>query len=158
MSERGWESGHAGVNEITERIIGSAIAVHRALGPGLLESTYRAALCLELDARGVGYRSEVVVPIVYRGVQVGAYRLDLVVEGCVIVEVKSVDYLHAVFEAQLLAYLRVTGERVGLLINFNERYLRDGVRRLINDLSVKRDTEAQRCTDEGPSARPRRAE
>jgi GxxExxY protein len=145
-------------NEITEVVIGSAIAVHRELGPGLLESTYLSALCIELDQRGVDYRREVPVPVLYRGTKVGSYRIDLVVRDAVIVEVKSVDYLHAVFEAQVLAYLRVTGKRVGLLINFNERYVKNGIRRLINDLSTKRGAETQRCPGDGPSARPRRAE
>jgi GxxExxY protein len=107
------------IDDITGTVIGAAIAMHRALGPGLLERTYLSALCIELEETCVRCKREVVIPVSYRGRKVGVYRLDLVVEEEVIIEVKSVEYLHAVFEAQLLAYLRVTGMRVSLLINFN---------------------------------------
>jgi GxxExxY protein len=119
------------VNRLTEQIIGCAIEVHRHLGPGLLEGTYESALCLELADAGLRCERQVCVPVVYKGRIIGDYRLDLVVEGTVIVEIKSVERHDPVFEAQLLTYLRVTGKHVGLLINFNTRMLKDGVRRLV---------------------------
>jgi GxxExxY protein len=119
------------INLITDAIIGAAIAVHRVLGPGLLEPTYLAAMRIELEDRGLHYESQVYIPVLYKGRQVGDYRLDLVVEDAVVVEAKSVDHLHPVFEAQVLTYLHITGKRIGLLINFNSRYLKDGIRRFI---------------------------
>jgi len=107
--------------ELTEAVIGCAIEVHRQLGPGLLESTYEAALCVELELAGLKYRRQVCVPVVYKGRTVGEYRIDLLVEDRIIVEIKSVERHDPVFEAQLLTYLRVTGKKVGLLLNFNSR-------------------------------------
>ena len=115
---------------LTERIIGCAIEVHRHLGPGLLESTYEEALCLELQEQGLGYVRQVPVPIVYKGHLLGDYRLDLLVEDAVVVEIKSVERYDPVFQAQLLTYLRATEKKVGLLINFNSRLLHDGVKRV----------------------------
>jgi GxxExxY protein len=114
---------------LTERIIGCAIALHRELGPGLLESTYEEALCIELEEAGLSYRRQMMVPVVYKGRHIGEYRLDLLVEDAVVVEVKSVEKFQPVFEAQLLTYLRVTGKKTGLLINFNSRLLKDGIKR-----------------------------
>ena len=119
------------INRLTERIIGCAIEVHRQLGPGLLEGTYELALCVELSDTGLKHERQVLVPIVYKGRDIGEYRLDLIVEDTVIVEIKSVERHDPVFEAQLLTYLRVTGKRVGLLINFNNRMLKNGVKRLM---------------------------
>lgn len=119
------------VNKLTERIIGCAIEVHRQLGPGLLESTYEAALCSELGDAGLRCHRQVVYPVVYKGRVIGEYRLDLVVADSVVVEIKSVERHDAVHEAQLLTYLRVTGKRVGLLVNFNTKLLKNGIRRLI---------------------------
>jgi GxxExxY protein len=116
---------------LTERIIGCAIAVHRELGPGLLEATYEEALCIELEEAGLRYQRQMRVPIAYKGRSVGEYRLDLLVEDAVVVEVKSVERLKPVFDAQLLTYLRATGKRVGLLLNFNTLLLKDGIKRLI---------------------------
>ena len=116
---------------LTERIIGCAIAVHRELGPGLLEAIYEEALSIELAEQGLVFRRQLAVPAVYKGRPLGEYRLDLLVEDAVIVEVKSVDQLHPVFEAQLLTYLKVTGKKTGLLINFNTRLLKDGIKRLV---------------------------
>lgn len=116
---------------LTERIIGCAIAVHRELGPGLLEAIYEEALSIELDEQGLVFRRQLAVPAVYKGRPLGEYRLDLLVDDAVIVEVKSVDKLHPVFEAQLLTYLKVTGKKTGLLINFNTRLLKDGIKRLV---------------------------
>lgn len=119
---------------LTEAIIGAALDVHRALGPGLLESAYTACLAFELVDRGMNVRRQVPVPIVYRGHDLGlGYRLDLLVEDQVIVEVKSVAQLDAVHTAQLLAYLKLSSRRVGLLINFNVKWLvNGGVRRIVN--------------------------
>ena len=119
------------INRLTERIIGCAIEVHRQLGPGLLEGTYELALCVELSDAGLKHERQVAVPIVYKGRDIGEYRLDLMVENTVIVEIKSVERHDPLFEAQLLTYLRVTGRRVGLLINFNNRMLKSGIKRLM---------------------------
>ena len=116
---------------LTERIIGCAIAVHRELGPGLLETTYEQALCIELEEAGLSCGRQVSVPITYKGRKIGGYRLDLLVEDVVVVEVKSVERLQPLFEAQLLAYLRAANKRVGLVLNFNTRLLKDGIKRLI---------------------------
>jgi GxxExxY protein len=124
------ESGMHEINRLTESIIGCAIEVHRHLGPGLLEGTYELALCVELADAGLRYERQLAVPVVYKGREIGEYRLDLVVENSVIVEIKSVQRHDPVFEAQLLTYLRVTGKRVGLLINFNNRMLKSGIKRL----------------------------
>lgn len=118
-------------NQITEKIIGAAIEVHRQLGPGLLKSTYEKALCIELELAGMKHQCQVAIPVIYKGRTIGEYRIDLVVEDAVIVEVKSVERYDAIFEAQLLSYLKVTGKRVGLLINFNSRLLKEGIKRFI---------------------------
>lgn len=114
---------------LTERIIGCAIAVHRELGPGLLEATYEEALCIEFELAGLSFRRQMSVPVLYKGRNIGEYRLDLLVEDAVVVEVKSVEKFQSVFEAQLLTYLRVTNKKIGLLINFNSRLLKDGIKR-----------------------------
>ena len=116
---------------LTEKIIGCAIEVHRTLGPGLMESTYEAALGVELKAAGLNFEAQLIVPIIYKGQPIGDYRLDLLVEKSVIVELKSVDRFDPIFEAQLLAYLRITGLKRGLLLNFNSRLLKDGIKRLV---------------------------
>ncbi len=115
--------------DLTERIIGCAIEVHRVLGPGLLESTYEAALHIELDDAGLRWKGQVPVPVVYKGRPIGEYRIDLVVEDAVVVEIKAVERFDPVFEAQVLTYLRVTQKRVGLLVNFNSRLLKHGIKR-----------------------------
>ena len=120
-----------GIDKLTEKIIGCAIEVHRQLGPGLLETTYEAALCIELEVAGLKYQRQLCFPVVYKGRNIGEYRLDLVVEDAVIVEIKSVERFDPVFEAQVLTYLRTTGKKVGLLINFHSRFLRDGIKRFI---------------------------
>lgn len=115
----------------TDRIIGCAIEVHRDLGAGLLESAYQTALCVELAHSGILFERERIVPLEYRGVRVGDYRPDLIVEGIVVVEIKSVLRFDPVFTAQMLTYLRITGLRVGLLLNFNKSVLRDGIKRVV---------------------------
>jgi GxxExxY protein len=118
-------------NQLTEKIIGSAIEAHRHLGPGLLENTYEEALCVEFDRHRIPHRRQLPFPILYKGKPIGEYRLDLLVDETVVVEIKSVGRFDLVFEAQVLTYLRATGKKVGLLINFNSRLLRDGVKRSI---------------------------
>ena len=122
------------LNEITEQIIGAAMAVHRALGPGLLESAYEACLAYELAERGLAVERQKSLPITYREVKLDCgYRIDLLVEGSVVVELKSVEVLGPVHEAQLLSYLKLSGCKVGLLINFNVKVLKQGIRRMVNE-------------------------
>ena len=119
------------LNQLTEGIIGCAIEAHKNLGPGLLEATYEQALCIELEEVGLKYQRQFTFPIVYKGRALGEYRLDLLVEDAVIVEIKSVERFDPVFQAQVLTYLKATGKKIGLLINFISRLLRDGIKRLI---------------------------
>jgi GxxExxY protein len=116
---------------ITGQIIQCAIEVHRALGPGLREKTYDEALAIEMLERGVPFERQVRIPVEYKGHLVGEYGLDFIVSTAVVVEVKAVDRIEPVFEAQILSYLRASGLRLGLLVNFNSRRLADGIRRFI---------------------------
>ena len=116
---------------LTKRIIGCAISVHRTLGPGLLETQYEEAMCIERTESGLEYMRQVGVPVCYRGRIIGEYRPDLVVEERVVVEIKSVERLIGVHQAQLLAYMRILNMSVGLLLNFNSEVLRTGIRRLV---------------------------
>ncbi len=117
---------------LTEQIIGAAIQVHRELGPRLLESAYEACLCHELSLNGLKIERQKAIPIFYRGIRLDAgYRLDLVVENQAIIEIKAISELLAVHEAQLLSYLKQVGGGRGLLINFNVKLLKHGIRRLI---------------------------
>jgi GxxExxY protein len=123
----------ASANRITGEIIGAAIEVHKVLGPGLLESAYEECLCHELGLRGVAFERQVPLPLEYKGITLDCgYRLDLIVEDHVIVELKSVNKIDPIHEAQLLTYLRLKRERLGLIINFNAAVLKDGVRRIVN--------------------------
>ena len=116
-------------------MIGSAIEVHRTLGPGLLESAYETCLAYEPAQRGVKFEQQKPLPVVYKGVTLDAgYRIDLLVEGSVIVELKAVERLERIHEAQLLSYLKLANLQLGLLINFNTVLLKDGVRRIANNL------------------------
>ena len=119
--------------EITERILAAAIEVHKRLGPGLMESAYQACLSREMALRGIEHECEVDLPVDYKGVQLDCgYRLDMVVENAVIVELKSVQAVLPIHEAQLLTYLKLSGKRVGLILNFNVPILMDGqVRRVL---------------------------
>jgi GxxExxY protein len=118
--------------ELTEAIIGAAIEVHKELGPGLLESSYQKCLAREFDLRGIRYRQEVDLPVNYKGVFIDcAYRIDFFVEERVIVELKSVEKLLPIHEAQLLTYLKLTKLRVGLLINFNSAVIRNSIIRRV---------------------------
>lgn len=118
-------------NAITERIIKCAIAVHRELGPGLLEGVYDEALNIECQLDGLDVLRQFKVPVLYIGNQIGEYKPDMLVNNLVIVEIKSVERFDPVFEAQVLTYLRITQKRVGLLINFNSRLVKDGIKRFI---------------------------
>ena len=118
---------------MTEAVIGAAIAVHRALGPGLLESAYEACLVYELSKRGLKIERQKVLPVHYGEVSLNCgYRIDLLVEGKLIVELKAVEKLERIHEAQLLSYLKLSGCPIGLLLNFNVMELRQGIRRLLN--------------------------
>jgi GxxExxY protein len=120
------------VNQITQEVIGAAIAVHRALGPGLLESAYQECLSQELVLRGIPFERQVPLPLEYRGITCECgYRLDLLVAGAVVVEIKSIEATAPIHEAQLLTYLRLGGWCVGLLMNFNVVVLKDGIRRRV---------------------------
>ena len=120
-------------DQITEQIIGAAMKVHSALGPGLLESACQACLFYELKKQGLVVESEVILPVVYEGKEIDAgYRLDLLVEEQVIVELKSVEKILPIHEAQLITYLKLSDCKVGLLINFNVKHLRDGIVRRVN--------------------------
>jgi GxxExxY protein len=118
--------------ELIREIIGAAICVHRELGPGLLESAYQVSICHELTLRGIPFRSQVELPVEYKGVRLDCgYRIDIVVDNRVIVELKSVEGLSAIHQSQLLTYLRLSRIRVGLLINFNVPVLRKGIVRRV---------------------------
>lgn len=124
------------INEITKQIIGAAIEVHRELGPGLLESAYHQCLCHELNLRGIKYECKVPLPVRYKGILLDCgYEMDLVVDNSVIVELKTVDELHPIHEAQLLTYLKLYNRTVGLLINFHVCVLKDGIKRIVNNFA-----------------------
>lgn len=117
---------------ITDRILSCVLAVHSALGPGLLESAYRRCLARQMECEGLAFREEVSIPIEFRGMKVdAAYRADLIVEELVLVELKAIDRLLRIHEAQILTYLKLSGLHVGLLIDFNSTSLRHGIRRLV---------------------------
>jgi GxxExxY protein len=121
------------VNEITRSIIGAAMKVHSALGSGLLESAYEACLLFELHDAGLKAESQVPLPVIYKQVRINlGYRLDLLVEDSVIIELKCVDAVNPVHEAQLLSYLKSSGKHIGLIINFNVPRLKDGIKRIVN--------------------------
>ncbi len=122
-------------NQISGIILESAIAVHSALGPGLLESAYEACLCHELSVRGLAFRTQVPLKIQYRNVSLDvAYRIDLLVEDLVIVELKAIERLMPIHDAQLLSYLKISNKKLGLLINFHVLRLKDGYKRVVNGL------------------------
>lgn len=123
------------INEVSGTVVDAAMKVHTALGPGLLESAYEACLVHELRKRGRKVSSQAALPVVYEGVEIDVgYRIDLLVEDMVIVELKAVERLLPIHDAQLLSYLKLSGRKLGLLINFNVLHLRDGIRRLANGL------------------------
>ena len=123
------------LSELSGAVIGAAIEVHRELGPGLLESAYELALERELGLRKVSVQRQVAVPLEYKGIELGdGFRLDLLVDDALVVEVKAVDRLQPIHDTQLLTYLKLANKRLGLLINFNERTLKEGVKRVANGL------------------------
>ena len=120
-----------GFGELSARVLGACIEVHRHLGPGLLESTYERCLCHELSLVGLSFATQLLVPVIYKGVTFDCgYRLDVIVEEKLVLELKAVDRLLPIHEAQVLTYLKLTGLELGLLINFNTPVLRSGIRRL----------------------------
>ena len=119
------------LNVISERIIGCAIEVHKNLGPGLLEAVYEEAMCIELANAGLVYEQQKELPVYYKTRLIGKQRLDLLVENQIVIELKSVRELEPLFHAQLLGYLRLGGYSLGLLINFNTKLLKQGIKRLI---------------------------
>lgn len=123
----------ADLNRRTGDVIAAAMAVHSAMGPGLLESAYLACLGYELRSRGVEVRAQIPVPVIYRGISLDAgYRIDLLVDDVLVVEVKAVAKILPIHEAQVLSYLKLSGRPAGLLINFHVLHLRNGIRRLLN--------------------------
>ncbi|MEN8198601.1 MAG: GxxExxY protein [Thermodesulfobacteriota bacterium] len=122
------------MKKLTEEIIGAAIEVHRAIGPGLLESSYEQCLCHELKIRGIPFQRQVSLPVEYKGVTLSSgYRLDMLVDKKVVVELKAVERLIPVHDAQMLTYLKLGGWPIGLLINFNVPTLKNGIKRLVHN-------------------------
>jgi GxxExxY protein len=117
---------------IGTQVVDSAVTVHKALGPGLLESAYEACLCRELSKRGISFVSQIALPVLYDGIRIeSGFRLDLLVAGRVIVELKAAEQMLPLYQAQLLTYLKLTGLRLGLLINFNVPVLKHGIKRMV---------------------------
>lgn len=123
------------LDQVTEdlafKIIGCAIEVHRVIGPGYLESVYENALAVELARQGLSFERQVAVSVEYKGVDVGAGRIDILVEGRVVLELKSIEQFAPIHQAQVISYLKATGLKLGLLINFNTEVLKDGIRRIV---------------------------
>lgn len=121
------------LNSLSRQVIGSCIEVHKLLGPGLLESVYTECLCLELDSQGIKYLRESIIPVEYKGSIIETLlRADIIVEDQIIVELKSVNDMIPIYDAQLLTYLKLSNRRLGLLINFNVLLLKDGIKRIVN--------------------------
>ena len=122
-------------NKIARQIVDAALHVHKTLGPGLLESVYEAVLSYELKKRGFSVEQQVTMPVIYESVEIETgFRADLIVEDKIIIELKSVDKIHDVHKKQLLTYLKISNKQLGLLINFNELLLKNGIRRIVNGL------------------------
>ena len=121
------------LNKLTEQIIGAAIEVHKELGPGLLESAYEMAFCHELTLRGISFQRQLPVPVEYKGVKLdAAFRLDVLVAGTIIVELKAVSELVPIFDAQIISHLKLLNKPVGYLANFHVKLMKDGIRRFAN--------------------------
>ena len=132
MNHEDTETQRGKLNELSRRAIGLCIEVHRELGPGLLESAYEEALAYELSRAGLAFDRQREMPLLYKGVRLDCgYRLDFIVEGCLIIELKAVAELLPIHQAQLLTYLKLEHKSLGLLINFNTPVLRDGIRRVV---------------------------
>ena len=128
------DAGAQGFNQLTERLIGACIEIHRALGPGLLESAYEECLCCELSQSAIRFERQKPLPVLYKDVKLDCgYRLDLVIEDKIIVELKAVENVLPIHEAQLLTYLKLSGLTLGLLINFNVAMLKQGIKRIVNN-------------------------
>ena len=126
------------LNGITRGIIAAAIEVHRHLGPGLLESAYQECVCHELSRMGISFTREVHLPLSYKGLNVGCcYRIDLLVEDSILVELKSIEQILPIHSAQLLTYLKASHKQIGLLINFNVLVLKDGIKRIVHDFDER---------------------
>ena len=131
MNRRGAETQRE--NQITETVIGRAIEIHRTLGPGLLESAYEECLCYELKEARLSFRRQVLLPLNYKGVRLDCgYIMDVVVEDLILIELKTVERILPIHEAQLITYLKLSGHSVGLLMNFNVALMKSGIRRLVN--------------------------
>jgi GxxExxY protein len=123
------------INELSSKIIGAAIEVHKKLGPGLLESVYEECICHELSLRGISFERQKPLPVVYKGKKLDCgYRFDIVVEKAIILELKSCERIEPIHRAQLLTYLKLSGLNLGLLLNFNTPVMRDGIVRIVNEL------------------------
>jgi GxxExxY protein len=123
------------INELSSKIIGAAIEVHKALGPGLLESAYEECMCHELSLRGLSFERQKRLPVVFKGKELDCgYRLDIVVENAIILELKSCENIEPIHRAQLLTYLKLSTLRLGLLLNFNTAFMKDGIVRVVNEL------------------------
>ena len=123
------------INQLSSKIIGAAIEVHKVLGPGLLESTYEKCLCHELKLRGLSFDNQKPLPLVFKGEKLDCgYRLDVVVENAIILELKPCEKIEPIHKAQLLTYLKLSGLQLGLLLNFNVPVMRDGIARMVNNL------------------------
>lgn len=123
------------INELTGKIIGAAIEVHKNLGPGLLVSTYEECLCYEFKLRKIAYKRQKALPVVYKGIKLDCgYRIDVIAENVIILELKACENIEPIHKAQLLTYLKLTGLKLGLLINFNVPVLKDGIVRIVNQL------------------------
>ena len=124
------------INRISGNIIGAAIEVHKALGPGLLESAYEECLCHELNVRDISFERQKHLPVRYKNIKLDCgYRLDIVVENLIIIELKSCEQIEPIHKAQLLTYLKLSGINLGLLLNFNVTVMRDGIIRIVNELN-----------------------
>ncbi len=134
MNHRHTPGARAKANELSHEIIGAAIEVHRHLGPGLLENAYQVCLCHELTLRKIPFNPQLELPVSYKGISLDcAYRMDIVVDDLVLLELKAVERMEAVFEAQVITYLKLSGLWLGLLMNFNVPVLRDGIKRIVLD-------------------------
>lgn len=123
------------INKVSGQVIGAAIEVHKNIGPGLLESAYEKCLCRELEIQNIQYKSQVPVPIVYKGENLDCgYRLDLLVEDFLVIELKACERIEPIHKAQLLTYLRLMNKQLGLILNFNVPIMRDGLQRVVNEL------------------------
>ena len=127
-----WAEPSDELDRLAHEVIGAAIEVHRVLGPGYLESVYEEALCLELQSRGIPFARQPIVTVSYKGIVVGEGRIDILVADSLVIELKAVEMLLPIHGVQLLSYLKATGYQLGLLINFNSQYLKNGIRRIVS--------------------------